>query len=367
MVCSGLFWPVYESALKQRRPWMAEAKPSREQAEAIAAEMKISATKEGLGHTIPENIVDILMGNLSGSAPGGYLQSILDDLSRRVKTALEQTGVTLEFNVSVLQAPEGAFNAVAVSTPGGVLILINTGLMMLVHQFVKILTYAMRFTEYDKDGKVTIVGDPDRPAGYSQEEIVDALTEVMVAYVCFEAQEGSRRARRFPAQADRRGFIARHLVENVELFVVAHEYGHAIDGHLNKPREGLNQEKKWNQEFMADRLGVNLMLRQFEVIADDLKDDFARQWELLTIAAAPLFCFALDDLIEAARTLVRKAPSATSLDHPPSSERAAYVRQYLRDYTGRDVIFEFAHPLLSLMSFMSNAVIARLRERKVNC
>lgn len=355
-------------------------KLSRELAEEIAAEMKRSAVTEGLDHTIPDDLADILFRLGSNPAPGGQLQGILDDLSRRVEAGMAQAGVSLEFDVFVGQFPTGSFNAQAKRTSAGVLILINTGLMMLIHQSVKILSYAIRFTEYGEGGNVVFADDPDHPAGHSQKEIIDALTEVVVAYLRFEGEEGSRRAMRFPAQADRRGYIAQRLTENCELFAVAHEYGHAIDGHLSKPRSVLKStsvgemelvEKEWNQEFVADALGANLMLRQFEVIADDLGDDFSRQWELLNIVAAPLFFFALDNLVTEARGLPGDTPGAAVLDHPPSVERAASIRQYVHDYMIKSTglpdggkIFWWADQILDLMAFMTDAVLARLGERR---
>ncbi len=227
----------------------------------------------------------------------GDFNELLRDYAAEIEHKITTLGIAFTMDIYVGEFPTGSFNAQACPAPGGALLLVNTGLMMFIHQTVKIMMHAVFFRNDPSDES------PENTKGniiYTRPEIIKALADVVIAYL---TRGDSRAARRFPAEGGGRGMLAAALVGRIERFVLAHEYGHAIAGHLDASEaktitadsaEGVIEviAKSWEQEFVADIWGVQLILPSENVI-----DTMEKLAQLQLAVAGPLLFFALDSLI----------------------------------------------------------------------
>lgn len=280
-------------------------------------------------------------------------QPVVDDLCDEIDRWLARRGIVLASETYVGALPTGLFNAQATVVPGGALMLVNTGLMMLLHQATKIVGWAMRFTEYGPQGELL----PHRTAGrptHSMAEIQEALTEVVIAYL---ANEDSTYATRHPALGGVRGAVAARLCYACELFVIAHEYGHVHGGHLSvggrrlilpdAPTTPL-ATKSTNQEVEADRFAFELLLDASvgRVFAD----------------IAPVIFFALAELIDTARRDGLGVSALADADHPSPSKRIAHAREFFGNRL--DDAFGLADPILGFIQFHTPVVVQGVRARR---
>ncbi len=145
----------------------------------------------------------------------------------------------------------GDFNACARQMKNGILILINAGTMSLIHQVATLLGYFVKFNESDTD-----LLDPHR--------VIAILADTAIAYF---VRKDSHAAERVPALYGFKGNLVAGIRRECERFVLAHEYGHAIAGHLREDEQVSMSNtvllaKNWEKEFEADRLGMQLLLSE---------------------------------------------------------------------------------------------------------
>ena len=89
--------------------------------------------------------------------------------------------------------------------------------MYFIYQTAKILTFGIRFVEFDEEGK-SIEGTAKGVSEYtSADKQIEALAEIVLAYLRFE---DSTRARRFPAPGGFKGVMLIELVHACEKFAV---------------------------------------------------------------------------------------------------------------------------------------------------
>ena len=128
---------------------------------------------------------------------------------------------------------------------------------------------------------------------------------------------------------------------SIELFAVAHEYGHLIKGHtfqgtrslklnpgnaeVTKPLESLVAVRSWQQELEADSIGIQLLNQILKNNISDSSDEILRKAAQLRQVYAlygALFFFKCSDLIEKARYLKEHG----SPPPPLTSEEKDYER-----------------------------------------
>jgi len=271
----------------------------------------------------------------AGKTAGG-LQNVIDMLVHSVEQPIEERGLHLADDAIVRAFPTFSINAQTIRVDGGFIILINDGAMMLLHQAAKIMGRSLALSQVE-----AFSGKPPM----STEQAISALAEVVLAYI---ALGDTTYATRFPADASRRGMVASRITNDAELFLVAHEYGHLIGGHLDNPAgttslimptgSQLNLiRKSHEQEFAADEMAVELMTIR---LAGRLGDDLETNRLLYRInAGGPLFFLMLDDLITRARNEVDGLPpSPLANNHPPSRERAAKLFDFFTNLGSEEMV-----------------------------
>lgn len=265
------------------------------------------------------------------------LQPILDSIVADMDACLARLRLQPLGQTFAGLLPTGDFNARTASLGCGVLIVVNTGLMMLLHLVVKATSSAMRLSDVAPDGEIipdAFVGPPTM----TLDEVRSIATTAIVAYLLFGDAALSRRV---AAQTGLRSELSSRILRACELFAVAHELGHQACGHLVAPgsqalalvpdgRTTVDSievvSRDWHQEFEADEMAVRIMLAHDEVAVVGM-----------LFAMGPAIFFATDMLTARIRQrfLMHIAP-ALARDHPPSDQRWAAVRALMARSIGSD-------------------------------
>lgn len=340
----------------------------------IIAEMKANAHGPDLSPEVYDEVRRVFAAQLAENE-GGRLQPIIDEISAEIRERLTEKGMTLPLPVFAGQFPHGSFNAQARPVPGGVLILINSGLFMFIWQMLKIATMAIRFTALNEKGE--LIGHPELPPVIeSREEITSLLTDCVLAYILYG---DSRRARRLPTLGGVRHLLLVRLVRACETFTVAHEFGHVIDGHFSEAAPELDLDaisyssKDHLQEYNADQIAAALLIAGVQAEADALAqkpsiDEYELnyfQLDAKTSVAGPFLFFALSQLIDQVRNRVLSVPSSEPPEvssHPPAPERVSRLRALFSDYP-ISFDFEFANLYTEFFTGQIDQIVAEAQRR----
>jgi hypothetical protein len=237
--------------------------------------------------------------------------------------ALPAFAERLHDDVFVGEFPTGSINCQTVKVDGGFLVLVNSGTLMMLQQVV---TFLWR-------------GNPDDSRSPSI-QVVDGVAEVLAAYV----QHGDPYYGPKPLVGGMLAFFSSLMTSAARKFVVAHEYGHILAGHLSGPNaEPVKLEtevgaldvlrKNYAQEFEADDIGYRIALgiasvHDFNLAAIDAgySGDFhairegAKQKCLI---AGPFVALTIDAILRRFYDSRRSAGSNVPSDdtHPPAEDR----------------------------------------------
>ena len=310
----------------------------------------------------PEFFEEIRRTSADASPLEGLLQPVIDDISSELNTELAADGRSLPCAVYAGQFPHGSFNAQARVVPEGVLVLLNSGLFMLLHQVLKVAALASRFTDEGANGE--LVEHPDiEPPSHTLDEIADLLTESVLAYLLFGE---STRARRLPALGGVLAFSHGGLLRGVETFAVAHEFGHVLGGHLTTDEHRGDPDafakKSQHEEFDADLIGTELLVSALDrrVRAAVAEGDESAEVQRTLVGPGPLIFFSISQLVENVRSRVSALPTREPTDtstHPSTDER----RRRLREVLASDprVSLELADAMEGFLAFHTDGVVAR--------
>lgn len=303
---------------------------------AFFKEMKETAIAENAAVQVPtpRELSRELTRIIDGESP---LQPVVDALVGELDAAMAGARLQLEVEFYVAAFPTGSFNAMARATEPGVLILVNSGLMMMAHQVSKIVAFAMRFHDETPDGVIVEHPQMGQPT-HTLEEIRTALVEVFVAYALFD---NPTYARRFPALGGVRGLAASGVRDAIELFAVAHELGHVLAGHLDE------SHRSTAGELAADDFALRLLLHH-----PAINDPAARMF----IAAGPLVFFTLAEILDEIAARVAGPPRPELVMHPRSDERLAMCRGTLGASLGVPVL-ELADTIVQWLDDHSALVV----------
>lgn len=287
-------------------------------------------------------VVQAIRDGTRPAADDGFFDSVTAD----ILAVLDRSGIPLPTPVYVGQYPHNSFNAQACAVPGGTLILINTGLVTLVHEVAK--CWGMSLAPFTRagDGELSFE-QPTAELTRRREEARAVIARAVVAYIF---QGDSRLGGRIPL--DSRSASGFHLTRATEWFVISHELGHLLAGHLDvsRTRTGSGEliRKTRSQEFEADEIGALLVLRGLES-RDQLRVNLA--------LAGPFLFFAIDHLVTRVRNEVQDIPEALVVtDHPPSDERAAALRRVFREHAGIGAL-QFANATISWLSTQEDDIL----------
>jgi hypothetical protein len=220
--------------------------------------------------------------------------------------AANRAGVPLTSPIFVGEFPTYEMNGCVIPLPGGKLILVNSGLAFLL-QHVSQAIAAFRVSNQVAGGGTWPTVGFDKQG---TEITTGRLANVIIPYVFL----GFRIRPEGPVVPGLFQYLVSALVFQGALdFVVAHEVGHVVKGHLSA------KQSSWDQEFEADETGLKL--------ACDTQDlQAATPWlaELIRetrFAGAILFLrlsALLDDVVE--RSAVRSLLHIVETSRPPKPD-----------------------------------------------
>lgn len=240
--------------------------------------------------------------------------------------------------------PTGEFNAEAVLVPGngGYLFLINFGLMMLINVTSKIIFSQAGGMDTKQKTQVTKPLLTNKEAG-------EYLRDTIRQYLTLDEWRPTYKQNRIVLHTDALRIFKTMLTDNAEKFVLAHEFSHAILGHLDRKNLKFKKlalpngkssisviEKNWNDEFEADALAGLLFFNNFP-------KNISNQFELLQVEmalAAPIMIFELQKAIE-------KVGNIRSTSHPPAEERIKNLGKVFRSV----VSFDEAYGTTNLVTY----------------
>jgi hypothetical protein len=270
---------------------------------------------------------------------------------------------TLELNARIVRVPDSAES----------LILINSALwdcLKLVSRVLAESTGTRTSEEMGAPGKKPFCFDPE---GVAHLPVFSRAIQAIL-----ERQPLS--SAHWPSVPEDRPFACEMgviLDDSLHAFVFAHEYAHALHGHL-KPTAGRSPDDRtgraigdqivtsWANEFHADRTALDLcffrqMIRQSEKASQDGRDG---AWATLTTAQGAMVCLALLDHIERMQLVVATPESS----HPPTLLRMQRLRRALYDQLGPEgdayIFGNFVHPLLACLNFCFSSIPASSHRAK---
>jgi len=313
---------------------------------AAAAYLDGALAKERAGATDDQrHPVEILLERSQRSVEAAIASSIYADAFRH--------------EVFVGDFPTGSLNAEVRRTEHGYLILVNSGLSYFFRQVLVAL--CMR-----------------DPVGADELELI---SQAIAAYVLHRDPAAGPQ----PVAGGHAAMLSHALQRACGDFVVAHEFGHLLAGHLDVPaarsrmlpvhggREVAVIDKSWQQEFEADAIGFSLLLggRSLDTIKqiiDEGEHDTrvaGQGIELLSALAAPMIFFILESLVarciqEAEGVQWRDAMTST---HPPSRDRLTALYEDSIGSMGMYLRYaNLAGPLVSEEAAIVERVHALLRK-----
>jgi hypothetical protein len=244
-------------------------------------------------------------------------ETIIDDLRKDLSEPLikRQTKLPLE-GVAVGELQTLDANSCCVRVPaGGYVVLVNTGLMILLYQLTKIFVLRVR-VKPDRETDIIV---------RNSEELMETAKyafQAITTYLMHDAPGGPR----IPVTTmdeEQVHFVA-GILHFAELFVLAHEFGHVIEGHFSTAKimkMRIREEDigvfsaDWNQEYEADRCGLELVL-------ETVKEKSQRSLTRASSYMGPDLFFTFLDLIE-------KIGNIKPTSHPPAKLRRENLRKVI--------------------------------------
>jgi hypothetical protein len=286
-------------------------------------------------------------------APRGRMP-IVDYLVKSITDALpEEKRQQLQDKVFAGDFPTGDFNAHAIGVPSrsGYVFLLNVGLMSLLYDTVKVLISQSKWARFSGRGEV-ILGTEHGDTELSYQQAGTYLRGTIKKYV--QLGKYAPLTQHYAIKGESRNLILSMLVLSAERFVLAHEFGHAILGHLDNaktasisvPYIGIEIpviSKSWEQEFDADFTGLALVLG---CLPEERKDRFSDfEWEVGI--AGPFLFFELARLIE-------RVGDVKYVSHPPSEQRSKLLELVLKEASLPEPAFSLSKSVVGLLKSLEN-------------
>jgi hypothetical protein len=226
-----------------------------------------------------------------------------------------------DHNVYVGEFPTGSFNAQVTAVDGGYIVLINAGALVLIQAIVSLL-----------------VSHKDLGHISDDDSVVESLAKMVLSYF----QHRDPMFGPLPMTAGHKGVLAASLSHATQAFVIGHEYGHILAGHLgNAERQTILTNagdmdvisKSHDKELEADRIGFELLLGEKEPQALDFSaidnehphnvSALMRLMEKQSLIVAPLLFFEIDSLLTDTYASIHEInPKIRSVDtHPTAPTR----------------------------------------------
>lgn len=266
------------------------------------------------------------------------IHGLLSSYQERIESAARNLGMEPVPPVYVGTLPTGQVNALTIAVPGSqdYVVALDRGLSTFALLLSKAVAQVFPY-ELTEGGTVTFSADEERLRGNlrSRPDVAERFTEVVLAYAVF-GEPARARPYILPHRATNE--LTRLLKSSLELFVLGHEYGHALAGHLDDAERtvamlpDVNVEEvayAWGQEYEADTIGMHLSTQAMRIsTGTDLPLSF---W------GAPFFFHCLLIMDRAVSLLHHGEEEMIQLgSHPPHAARREVLSRALLDAIGTE-------------------------------
>jgi hypothetical protein len=294
------------------------------------------------------------------------LVRLFDRIASAAQTVLSLAPTTRPVFASL---PSGRVNAMAMrfSDTGDQAILFEAGLFTFANLAAKVVAQSLPMQKMGKQVAFSWDLDKVRAQLDRSPDITRHWLDALLSYV---SKGNPGRAEAYVLQEPYVQTLTHHLFDGFELFVMGHEYGHIVAGHLSGGQvvaSALGQEVadeilfRWEQEVEADQIGTALSLRAMN---ESHKLDAA----LSFMGTALFFCCA--DVITKCVTVLSTGAEPETIDeassHPPPMMRLEVMLKALSSMLPEEQsrsAAELAHKLKGVVDELwSRSVPALKRE-----
>jgi hypothetical protein len=278
---------------------------------------------------------------------------ILDSLFQKIYNTVVRLKYTVQDTPFAGTAVSGEYNAFACIHPTSheKLIVFESELIIVANLFCKIIALSIPIDIKDNNVGFSIDLKSLEEHLDRNKHIIEKFTELFY-YTIYKG---------FPSNAKQYFIQSSHqklfyeLLNSFELFIIGHEYGHVLAGHLSnkvfiRKISGVNIniiETNWKEEFEADSIGLNLLLNSLD------KSNLGPFCYL-----GPEIFFIFLDLIDRISSYLNEGleiSDAGSITHPPSVDRKLAIREYLNnslksdDYIAYRMVSDFVNDIANTL------------------
>ncbi len=290
------------------------------------------------------------------------LARIQQNIERTAQAQVEGPVDLSDLSPLIGYLPTGQLNAVTMLTPRGHLVLFEDELVLFIEKICRVMIWALP-AEDDGAGGARLVFSTDAVMErLDREPVIDQwFTALVIAYTLTGSVASVPGLHLPPAKF----LYAGSLATAVSYFIIAHEYGHILCGHLEEtapsravlPIDDVEALRySWGSELDADVLGtvfaVNALIQHERL-------DFSEAYLGICV-----FFGVLDVMDRAVAVLATGDENARQVgSHPPSDMRKREVREFLPKMAGKDpALHERVRAALSMGDFQDR-LIERLWRR----
>ncbi|NEK59911.1 hypothetical protein GCU56_18815 [Geodermatophilus sabuli] len=275
---------------------------------------------------------------LIAECPTKYEHPTSYKIAKDLAVSIRQTGGRILRSApewpTIATLPTGRVNAMTVRVPGSAAkaILFESSFFTFANLLSKAVAAAMPYADRGDGDYLSFSSDPEniKRRISSEPGVAERFFQAVAAYARFgDPSRAPQYALGWP-----HSHLAPVFRESMELFVLGHEYGHVIAGHLDPqstpdiPAEGDfaadELEYSWRQEIVADHFGSVLSVAAMSSDGYDAA---------LSASGGDLFFSAMDVMDRAVSLLRYGDESAQKLgSHPPATMRREMLRRGWSEY-----------------------------------
>jgi hypothetical protein len=275
--------------------------------------------------------------------PTGYW--IMAQLADEIEAAAARTNLPIVSKPVLGTLPLGEFNAKTVLIPDATehLVIFQGGLFNFALLLSKAIARAIPFkTEDDESTTFFFTDDAMRERIEGDSSVAGRFAEVVVAYATTGDPGIAPQYWLEPVYNQ----LAAAFRQSMELFLLGHEYGHVVAGHLSQqtPSAALISDPdvnafqfSWNQEYEADRYGVVLSMNA-------MTNHEPQSNAALSYSGSDLLFSAMDVMDRAISLLNYGDEGFRKLgSHPPSFDRRSKLRTLILERESKEESASIIH------------------------
>ncbi|MCH7727560.1 MAG: hypothetical protein IH991_13905 [Planctomycetes bacterium] len=292
----------------------------------FAREVFESARRDGLDEfEAREEVDEFLLERECEEHTFSTVHEFIQSIGARVEQLVHLQGASLDQPIFFGEFPLGMYAANVQCAGNGHLVLVDIGMIMCLYHAAKVYVWSWNFQTFDD------AGDPSRMStAWDTDDTLRAMATIARCY-----HNGNvNAAPRHQLPTDIRLWLMAAMVQNAEMWVVAHEFSHILNGDL-EPELRTTWETnvgaveiaaiRREQEFSADLTATNIMLADKNWSRTDVKDPGRNEVRALLAGIALVFGFK-NTLDVFGQRVLNQSRNEDLVTHPTTFERSNAIR-----------------------------------------